>query len=201
MVDLESLYAAGLGELMVLHIADEKPFLGQFVKDKGRLKLRDRGLLGAIDLDEVATCFDVGICGAISLQPNREWESLTFTGPDWCELDIDLSATQVRLYRSAHNAFGERLSDFLGSVYRGYKLMLDTHIIPVLLMKPVTIDGGFHGLAVANLRVARVSMGILGSVYDHLSAVTDHYLTLDVHDVSISESEFDELFAQFRKPQ
>ena len=200
MVDLESLYAAGLGELMVLHVAGDRPFLGQFVKDKGRLKLRDRGLLGKIELDEVATCFDMGICGAISLQPNREWESLTFTGPDWCELNIDLSATQVRLYRSAHGAFGERLSDFLGSVYRGYKLMLDSHIIPVLLMKPVAIDGGFHGLAVANLRVASVSMGVLGSVYDQLSAVTDQYLTLDVHDVSISESEFDELFARFKKP-
>lgn len=185
---------------MVLHVAGDRPFLGQFVKDKGRLKLRDRGLLGKIELDEVATCFDMGICGAISLQPNREWESLTFTGPDWCELNIDLSATQVLLYRSAHGAFGERLSDFLGSVYRGYKLMLDSHIIPVLLMKPVAIDGGFHGLAVANLRVASVSMGVLGSVYDQLSAVTDQYLTLDVHDVSISESEFDELFARFKKP-
>ena len=36
--------------------------------------------------------------------------------------------------------------------------------------------------------------GVLGSVSDQLSAVMDQYLTLDVHDVSISESEFDELF-------
>ena len=57
---------------MVLHVAGDRPFLGQFVKDKGRLKLRDRGLLGKIELDEVATCFDMGICGAISLHSPTE---------------------------------------------------------------------------------------------------------------------------------
>jgi hypothetical protein len=194
---INQLFNLGLGELLVLHARKSGPLLGQVVQEKGRLTLKDHSMLQGVETAQVGPCYDIGICGAVCFQEGHQWESLTFVGPEHCLLDMDLTATHVGLMRAARNAFNERLIDFTGSVYRGYQLMMDNHILPVVLMKEIPLEGGGTGLAVSNLRIAGISFEVLGAVHSELRDLMERKLSLDVQDVVLNESDFDSLFAQF----
>ena len=57
---VSELFDAGLGESFILHVADGRPFLGQLVLEKGRLTLKDRGLLHDLTAEKLNSCFSEG---------------------------------------------------------------------------------------------------------------------------------------------
>lgn len=195
---VSELFDAGLGESFILHVADGRPFLGQLVLEKGRLTLKDRGLLHDVTAEQLKSCFSEGICGALCHKQGSAWESLTFVGPERCRLSAPLDPVYKDIMQGARNAFGERLLDFTGSIYRGYQLLMDNYFLPVVLLQTIDIDDGLTGLAVANLRAAKVPMDTLGLVHSKLHKVMDLHMTLEVQDVEMSDSDFDDLFGQFK---
>jgi len=196
---ISSLFEQGLGELLVLSATGPCATLGQLVRDKGKLFLKDRDLLvGRTTPDQVAPCWDIGIMGALCHQPEREWESLTFVGSDYCISNEDLTSSRFGMMKAARNQYDDNLLDFCGSFYRGFQLMLDNHFLPVVLPHEIKLKDGNAGLAVSNLRVAGISFEILSEVHDHLRRVIEPHLSLDVEDVAMDDEEFSSLFADYR---
>ena len=194
---ISTLFNAGLGELYVLHASASGPILGQVVQERGRLTLKDRDILHDVKTPQIGPCFDLGIMGAICFQEGHEWESLTFVGVDRCRLKQDLSSTRVGLMMAAMNAYNERLFDFRGSVYRGYQLMLDNNLLPVVLLNELPLKDGTQGLAVSNLRIAGVPFDVLTNLHYRLHTRMERHFTVDVQDVVLNEEDFEALFAQF----
>ena len=195
---ISSLYDFGLGEMFVLHTNGSEAVLGQLVLDKGKLSLKDRGLLHGVSAAQVGPCYDIGVVGAVCHDPAPEWKSLTFVGPERCHLEQDLTSTRLNLMRASTNQFNERLLDFRGSVYRGFQLMLDNHYLPVVLMNHVSLTNGTAGLAVSNLRMANISVDCMGEIHAALTRSVAPHLSFDVQDMAMEADDFDLMFAQFK---
>ena len=123
---IQKMFEQDLGELLVLHRTDTRVFLGPLVLDKGKITVKDAGLLPDIKVSDLDPCFDNGFIGCVSHSEGQEWDSLTFHGMELCDLPVSLSSTAHSTLASAGNEYGENLTDFQGSVYRGFKLMLQS---------------------------------------------------------------------------
>ncbi len=193
----EALFDRGFGELPLMREKDGKILLGNLVMDKGRLAFKDRGLLQGLPLTNVATCFDLGIIGAIADVSGNEWESLTFLGADRCKIPVDLSSTRHRVLGGISGNTGENLLSFYGSVYRGFQLLLDSNLLPVVLPVRLQTENGLTGLAVADFRFATAPLPVVSKVYDLVRASVDRNLTLSVEEVDINDSDFEAMFGNF----
>jgi hypothetical protein len=116
-----------------------------------------------------------------------------------CEVPKEdlLSKTSHGGLMAAENEYGEQLIDFFGSVYRGYKLMLSNHFLPVVLMKKIPIRNGRFGLAVSNLRAAPISISIINDVHNVAMVTVEKHLSLGVGDVQIDQEQFSKLFGDY----
>lgn len=193
------LFERGLGELLMLQQDADRVLLGNLVMDKGALILRDRALMKGVSTRAVATCWDIGIVGAVCDLRGNEWDSLTFLGADHCRIPVDLSATRQNLMKGITSIAGESLIVYKGSVYRGFKLMLDANLLPLVLPIPIETDEGTVGLAVCDFRFASIPIDIVLKVNDLVRTAVDRHLTLSVEEFEIDENEFDQLFGGYIK--
>lgn len=196
---INSLFKQGLGELFILHTMKGKIFLGKVSYDKGRLVIKDQGFLSLLESDQLLNCWENGIIGAVCYSEKQEWKGLSFCGLDQCDISKEdlLSKTAHGGLIAAENEYGESLIDFFGSVYRGYKLLMDNHFLPVILMMKIPIKNGGFGLAVSTLRAAPISISIINDVHNAVMATVEKHLTLDVDDVKIDQEQFSKLFGDF----
>lgn len=197
---VSELFLVGLGELLVMHVAGDRVLLGNICADKGRLNIRDRGFLEGVRPAQVAPCEENGITGAICNPGGTEWESLTFLGAHHCEIPTDLSSTRSGLLRSSQAASGDSLFEFVGSVYRGFQLMLENHLLPVCLLTPLRTRKHCMGLAVCDLRMASIPLSAAQQVHEVVRAATDRHLTVDLEDVDMDADEFKRLFGGYMGP-
>ncbi len=197
----EQLFKRGLGELPMLRKKERAALLGNLVMDKGRLVFKDRGLLAGVSAADVAPCWDLGIIGAVADVSGKEWESLTFLGPDHCTIPVNLSSTRHNVLGRSIGAQGENLLAYTGSIYRGFKLMLDSNLLPLVLPLPIDTAEGVQGLAVTDFRFATVSLDVVRKANDLVRAAVDKHMTLSVEEVDIDDAEFDQMFAQYRQAE
>ena len=195
------LFDRGLGELPMLQRTRDRVLVGNLVMDKGELRLRDRGLMHGIKPEAVAVCWDLGIVGAVCDLQGNEWSSLTYLGADHCKIPVDLSATRHRLLKGITSTVGEDAITFKGSVYRGLKLLLDAHLLPLVLPLPIDTDEDVIGLAVCDFRFASLPLEILPKVNELVRTSVDHHLTLGIEEFELSDDEFQELFAGYTKQE
>ena len=188
------LYRKGLGELLTLHRTPGQIFLGKMIYEKERLVVRDMGFLTDIKPKQLDPVWDSGTIGMIANSKRFEWASLTYFGLEKCALPLDLSATRYGAMAAAENQYGDRLIDFVGSVHRGYHLMLENHFLPVVLLKSIKAKSGEPGLVVADLRAAPLAISIIRQVNDVVGRAVEKYLALNVEDVEIASEKFEELF-------
>ena len=194
---IHSLFKQGLGEFLVLHVMTENIYLGNISYEKGRLAFKDKGFLTGVKSAQLLPCWRDGILGLICSSTGCEWESLTFCGQEQCDLPVDLSKTRQGAFMNAKNQYGENLMDFIGSVYRGYQLMLDNHYLPVVLLHQVQTRTGESGLAVSDLRTARINLSIIRNVNDIVRGSVEKRLLLDVEDTQVSSKDFEKLFGNY----
>ncbi len=193
------LFARGLGELLMLRQKGSLVMLGNLVMDKGALTFKDRGLLGGIEPAQVATCWDIGITGAICDLRGKDWDSLSYLGPDLCHIPVSLSTTRHRLLRSVVNVAGEDMITFHGSAYRGFKMLLDAHLLPVVLPMVIETREGGRGLAVSDFRYASVPLETVLAVNDVVRSSVERQVCLTVEDFEVSDEEFGSLFSGYLK--
>ena len=196
---IQKMFEQDLEELLVLHRTDTRVYLGALVLDKGKITVKDAGLLPDIKVSDLDPCFDNGFIGCVSHSEGQEWDSLTFHGMELCDLPVSLSSTAHSTLASAGNEYGENLTDFHGSVYRGFKLMLDNHFIPVLLLRHIQTHTGESGMAVTDLRMMLMEITMIRNLNNVVRETVEEHLTSGVDDVEIQDDQFEELFGDFIK--
>lgn len=194
---IEVLFKYGLGEYLVLHVRKDESILGKIVYEKGRMLLKDQGLLSQFKPEYLKPCWEKGLIGMVSKPRNKQWESLSFYGLEKCRLPMDLESTRHGSLIAAQNQYGERLVDFVGSIYRGFSLMLDYHFLPVILLQQVNAKSGEIGLAVTDLRAAPMPISLIQKIHDIVREEIDVRLTMNVEDTNLEATDFETLFKKF----
>jgi len=198
---IRTLYAQGLGELFVLHTKNDRPLMGQLYFEKGKLTLRDQGLLAGMALSQLKPCWETGLLGLICSSKGKDWESMTFHGLEHCDLPQDLGKTRHGALVAAQNQYGESLIDFVGSVYRGYQLMMEHHFLPVVLLQELSTHEGEIGLAISDLRTVPMSISMIRKLNDIVYKSVEKQLTMAVDDSAMDQDEFEKMFGSYLKDQ
>ncbi len=196
---LLDLYRNGLGECLVMHHTDKEVLIGHLVMEKGKIVLKDLGLMTDISPQDVAVCWNIGIVGGICKQQGAEWESLSFLGADHCKFPVDLSSTRRNLLSAHASEFGDNLFGFNGSIYRGIRLALESNLLPVILVYPIKTNFNIPALAVADLRFASIPIGILQKLNDVVRKSVEKVLTMALTNVDMDDKEFQNLFQDYLK--
>lgn len=194
---VEVLFRYGLGEHLVLHVQKGGSILGKIVYEKDRMLLKDEELLTGFKPEYLKPCWEKGLIGMLCCPKNKQWESLSFYGLEKCKLPVDLESTRHGHLTAAQNQYGEKLIDFVGSVYRGFNLMLDNHFLPVVLLQQVNSKSGEIGLAVTDLRTAPMPINLIQKIHDIVREEVDMRLTFNVEDTDLNASDFQSIFKQY----
>ena len=194
---LPQLFARGLGDLLILHSGQQTVCLGNLTFVKGRLILKDTRLLSGLTPVQVQSCFEDGIIGMVSDSVGQEWESMSFYGVDQCRLPVDMGKTRHGALCAAQNQHGEAAANIIGSVYRGYYLLLDNHFLPVVLLRELTAKDGQRGLAVADLRIVPMAIAMIRHINDLVRKTVEKHQILEVENLEVKADEFDDLFRTF----
>lgn len=196
---IQNLFLRGLGQLLVLHVHEKRIYLGYISYEKGKLLIRDAGLLDGVEGFQLAPCWDYGLLGCLFYSDKYEWDSLSFCGLEHCKSPVNLSETRQGALWAAVNQYGENLIDFVGSVYRGYQLMLHSNYLPVITLRPMQTKIGSTGLAVGDLRTAPIDLSIISKVYEIVNSSVEKSLMLGLEDLDVNSDDFDKMFAQYLK--
>jgi len=196
-----SLFKQGLGELLVLHVTSSTVCLGNILLEKGRVMLKDSGHLSGLKPTQLTPCWEGGILGMVAESGKHQWQSMTFYGLEKCDLPVDLGKTRHGALSAAENQYGESLIEFVGSVYRGYQLMLDNHFLPVVLLTEARAKDGERGLPVGDLRMVPMDLSVIRRLNDEVRRSVEKRLVVDVEDLDVKAEVFDEMFAQYLKKQ
>ena len=196
---IQKMFNQDLGELLVLHRTDTRVYLGPLMLNDGKITVKDLGLLPNSKVSDLDPCFENGFLGCVTYSEGHEWNSLSFHGMELCDLPVSLSSTAHSTLASAGNEYGENLTDFLGSVYRGFKLMLDNQFIPVLLLRNIHTHTGESGMAVTDLRMMSMDIAMTRNLNHVVRESVEKHLTSGVDDVEIQDDQFAELFGDFIK--
>jgi len=194
---LEYLVRQGLSEHLILHIVNGKACLGHILYDKNRLYLKDTGALADISPKSLKPCWENGIVGMITPSKNRAWESLTFLGVENCRIPVDLSSTRHGVMGQVKNQYGDSLVNFDGSIYRGFKLLLDNHFLPVILLHQIKSKAAMEGLAVTDLRIAPMPIKTVLLINDMVSNVVDKKLSIGVEEADLDAVDFNKMFGDY----
>ena len=198
---INDLFKHGLGELHVLHFDKGKLVFGHIVFEKGRLVIKDNNLLSGFKAAQFAPCWESGMLGVICLDPKehkRPWEAITFYGLEQCNIPLDLSQTRHGALLAAQNQYGDKLVDFVGSVYRGYQLMMENHFLPIVMLKKASTRNGLDGLVVCDLRAAPMPISLINSIHDEVSQSVEKNLILTIDEnLTLDDSEFNQMFKDY----
>lgn len=181
---ISSLFMHGLGELPVFHTRANGCYLGYMVYEKGTLQFRDRGLLSHLEDEVEPPDWDQHVLGMVCFRKLLQWQSLTFHGVDYCDLATDIEPEILETLKEAKNEYGDRLYDFIGSVYRAYHLLLAYEFLPVVLLQPIRAKNKELGLTIADLRAITLPDHILQGVESMIRGAVEKRLTLDLNDIT-----------------
>lgn len=181
---ISSLFLHGLGELPVFHARANGCYLGYMVYEKGALQFKDKGLLSHLENQIDPPDWNQYIVGMACFRKLLQWESLTFHGVDYCQLVTDIEPELLETLKEARNEYGDRLYDFIGSVYRAYHLLLAYNFLPVVLLQPVRAKNDALGLMIADLRAISLPDEVLQGVDSMIRGAVEKRLTLDINDIT-----------------
>ncbi len=194
---IHSLYKQGLGEHLILHLNKGKVILSNMAYEKGRIVFNKENYLLDFEPAQLKPCWENGTLGMVSQSLGHEWESLTFYGLEHCQLPADLTSTRHGALAATENQYGDSLIDFIGSAYRGFQLMLDSHYIPVILLKSIKNTSGEVGLIVTDLRMMPMEILLIQTIHDVVRKSVDSKITVDIDDANLNTAEFEGLFGAF----
>lgn len=198
---INSLFKQGLGELHVMHFDKGKFVFGHIFYEKGRLVIRDNKLLSEFKAAQFAPCWQSGMLGVVCAEPKkgkRPWETITFNGLEKCDVPLDLSKTRHGALIAAENQYGDKLVDFVGSVYRGYQLMMENHFLPIVLLKKARTKNGQDGLIVCDLRAAPMPIALINTIHNEVGQSVERNMVLTIdEDLSLDDSEFNQMFKDY----
>lgn len=184
---IDSLFKQGLGELPVFYSRLRGLYLGNMVYVKGRIFFKDKGFLRDVDTPPELPDWNQHLLGMVCYRRLLQWESLSFYGLDYCKLNEPVAEDRIRFLKSVINDEGERLYDFVGSIYRACHLMLDNGLLPVVLLQPMQSEGSGAGLAIADLRALFPDGDRHEEIGEIIRTAIQKQTTLDLDDVTTDE--------------
>lgn len=194
---IQLFYKQGLGEHLILHLNKGNVILSNLSYVNGNIAFKHKNYLTDFKADQIKPCWESGTLGVISKSIGQEWDGLTFYGLEHCKIPADLSATRHGAMVAAENQYGDKLIDFIGSIYRGFQLMLENHFIPVILLKPLKTTSGEVGLIVTDLRAAPMAISLIQTVHDVVWKSVENKLVLEIEEPDLNTNEFENLFGGF----
>lgn len=181
---VDVLFRQGLGELPVFYSGLNGLYLGNMVYERGKLRFKDKGILPGDKQAMEQPDWDKHIVGVVCYRKLLQWESLSFYGLDYCELQSEADPDFVDSLKEMKNQYGDRLFDFIGSIYRAYHLMLDHDLVPVVLLRTINSRGNVPGLAIADLRSTSIGANVGNEIGHQIRRAVDKQLTLDVEAIT-----------------
>ena len=154
------------------------------VYEKGALQFRDKGLLSHIEDQLNPPQWDEHIVGMVCFRKLLQWQSLTYHGIDYCVLSTEVNPGLVDTLKEAKNEYGDRLFDFIGSIYRAYHLLLAYEILPVVLLQPIRAKNDALGLTIADLKAISLPDDVMQGVESMIRGAVEQRLTLDINDIT-----------------
>ena len=185
---INSLFGHGLGEYPVLCTRIDNIYLGNMVFEKGHLFFKDRGVL--TDADDIPDSHPwlEQLLGMVCYRDTYKWQSLTFYGVDHCRLEGVESVHQKRL-TEIKNQEMDRMSDFIGSVYRAFQTLLDNDFLPVGLLQPIKTHNEEHGICICDLQSAGLTSATKEAVKKLIHIAVDKQLTIKLEDITLQRTE------------
>ena len=181
---INSLFSHGLGEYPMLCKRIDNTYLGNMVFEKGHIFFKDRGIL--TDADNVPDSYPwlEQILGMVCFRDTYKWQSLTFYGVDHCCLEVIEPVHHQRL-EDIKNQDLDRMSDFIGSVYRAFQTLLDNDFLPVGLLQPIETHNDEHGICICDLQSANLSTATKETVKKMIHNAVDKQLTIKLEDITV----------------
>ncbi len=173
---LENLFRHGLSELPVLFTRANGTYLGFMVYEKGQLAFRDSGLFSSDDPDLLQ--WEKHVIGMVCYQEMLKWKSLSYYGVDFCSLGTDIDPALMQSLGCIQNEYGDYGNDFVGSIYRAYRLLLDNEFLPVVILQQSLSTNKHPGLLIADLRFAELPADVLRGVHDLIQGTLDVRITI-----------------------
>ena len=178
---LESLFRHGLSELPVLYTRANGTYLGYMVYEKGHLAFKDSGLFSCSET--LSTDWQKYCIGMVCYREMLQWKSLSFYGLDYCDLGEELNPELMSSLTQVRNEFGDRLYDFVGSIYRAYKLLLANDFLPVVLLKQTASKNNHPGLVIGDLRATALPPELMQEVRELIIETLQIRLTVGVEEL------------------
>lgn len=173
---LENLFRHGLSELPVLFTRANGTYIGFMVYEKGQLAFRDSGLFSCDDPDLLQ--WEKHVIGMVCYQEMLKWKSLSYYGVDFCSLEGDIDPALMQSLGCIQNEYGDYGNDFVGSIYRAYRLLLDNEFLPVVILQQSLSKNNHPGLLIADLRFAELPADVLRGVHDLIQRTLDIRITI-----------------------
>jgi len=181
----ESLFRHGLSELPVLYTRANGTYLGYMVYEKGHLAFKDIGLFSCAEPN--LTDWNKYTLGMVCYREMLQWKSLSFYGIDYCRLSSNINRDLKISLTEAQNKFGDRLFDFVGSIYRAYKLFLDNEFLPVVLLQQIFSTNHCPGLGIGDLRAAHLPPDVITDAHKLLAQTLERRLTFGLDELAASD--------------
>ena len=181
---INSLFSHGLGEYPVLCQRIDNIYLGNMIFEKDHIFFKDRGVL--TEADEIPDNYPWldQILGMVCFRDAYKWQSLTFYGVDHCQLDGINPVHRQRL-TSIKNQDSDRMSDFIGSVYRAFQTLLEHDFLPIGLLQTAKTHNDEHGICICDLQSAGLSTETKETVKKLLHNAVDRQLTIKLEDITV----------------
>ena len=173
---LENLFRHGLSELPVLFTRANGTYVGYMIYDKGQLAFRDSGLFSSDDPHLLH--WQKHVIGMVCYQEMLQWKSLSYYGVDFCNLAGEIDTSLQHSLGHIQNEFGDRGNDFIGSIYRAYRLLLDNEFLPVVLLQQSQSTNNHPGLLIADLRAASLPASVMAGMHDLIQQTLSVRLTV-----------------------
>ena len=174
---VKNLFIHGLGELLIYYRDVNNIYLGNVVYEKERLIFKDRGIFTGLNREQLDLTLTPDILGIVCFREIYEWKSLTFYGPDYCA-GVELDKKYQQMYSSIKNKKGDRLIDFVGSIYRAYHLLLENNYFPVVLFQQSYTVDGEPGLPIKHLNPQLLRPELAKLVQNKLHEVVQKRFTI-----------------------
>ena len=179
---VESLFKHGLSELPVLYTRANGTYLGYMVYEKGHLAFKDSGLFSTSIPN--STDWSKYTLGMVCYQQMLQWKSLSFYGVDYCQLPAPINADLKVSLSEIENEFGERPYDFVGSIYRAYKMFLANDFLPVVLLQQIVSTNNNSGLIIGDLRATPLPATVMTEVQKLVIQTLDIRLTIKLEELA-----------------
>jgi hypothetical protein len=184
---IDILFRQGLGELPVFYSRVSGLYLGKMVYERGKIYFKDKGLLAGIENYTEQPDWDKHLVGMVCYRKLLQWESLSFYGVDYCELKSEPDPFFIESLKNKRNQYGDRLYDFIGSIYRAYHLMLDSGMTPVVLLRPINSKGNGPGLAIADLKSTMLGEFVTDEINLNIRHAVERQLTMNLEEITENE--------------